>query len=492
MKKIIRAVVATILISQALCCQLDNYTTLAAEPTAGSNSGVIELGSQRELFVDHHMIEKMNDTELVLHRPHDEGIALEFDYPWEGPFCGYVTMIQDGSRYLAYYRGHPKAAADGSVSETTCVAVSADGIKWTKPRLGLFEADGSKENNIILADHAPFSHNFCPMLDRRPGVPADERFKALAGTRKTGLNSFASADGFTWRRTSDKGVITEGAFDSQNVPFYSESEKQYICYFRVFVDKKRRISRTTSPDFVTWSKPVLMEYDQKPIEHLYTNQTSPYFRAPQIYIGIAARFFPGRRVLSEAQAKQVGVHPRYFNDCSDGVLISTRGGNLYNRTFMEGFVRPGIGLENWVSRTNYPALNVIPTGDDTMSLFVNQNYGQPTAHLRRYSLRTDGFVSVHAPYSGGELTTRLFTFTGNELEINFATSAAGEIKVELQDAAGNPIPGFSLSQSTHNIGNEISRKVLWESDAKLSDLAGKSVRLRFQMKDADLYSFGFK
>jgi hypothetical protein len=367
----------------------------------------------------------------------------------------------------------------------TCYAESDDGRQFKKPELGLFAIGGSKANNVILADMAPLSHNFSPLIDRRPGVPIDERYKALAGTAKSGLVAFVSADGLRWRKLREEPVIRKGAFDSQNVAFWSESENQYVSYFRVFKDGFRRISRTTSPDFLEWTAPVLMEYGDRGIEHLYTNQTSPYFRAPHIYVAIAARFFPGRRVLSDAQAKAINVHPKYFNDCSDAILMTTRGGNLYARTFMDGF------LQNWVSRTNYPALNVVPTGEHEMSFYVNQDYGQPTAHARRYSLRVDGFVSVSASSAGGELTTRPFGFSGKELVLNFSTSAAGSIQVEIQDPAGKPLPGYALADAVPTIGNEIDRVAYWQS-SDVGSLVGRPIRLRFVLKDADLYSFRFR
>jgi hypothetical protein len=228
-----------------------------------------------------------------------------------------------------------------------------------------------------------------------------------------------------------------------------------------------------------------------PRYHLYTNQTHPYFRAPHIYIATAARYLPGRKVLSEKQAEAIGVHPRYFGDTSDGVLMTSRGGLQYDCTFTEGFLRPGIGHENWVSRTNYPALNVVQTGPAEMSLYVNQNYGQPTAHLRRYSLRLDGFASVRAPEQGGELVTKPFTFTGKKLLINFATSAAGSVRVEIQEADGKPISGFALEDSVETIGNEIERAVEWKNGDEVSSLAGRRIRLRFVMQDADLYALRF-
>lgn len=452
----------------------------------------IDLESRRELFVDAYLIDKLTNAALELERPHDEGIAFSFDKPWEGAFCGYVTVLRDGPLFRAYYRGLPSSGKDGSAAEVTCCAESQDGRTWTKPQLGLFQVEGSKANNVILAGQRPFSHNFCPMIDPRRGVPADQRYKALAGTGRSGLVAFVSADGLSWKPLRDEPVITAGAFDSQNVPFWSEHEQCFLCYFRVFKDKFRRIARTTSTDLLNWTEPVLMEYGDKAVEHLYTNQTSPYFRAPHLYVGIAARFFPGRQVLTAEQAQAIHVDPGYLKDCSDGVLITTRGGNQYDRTFMEGFLVPGIGVENWVSRTNYPALNIVQTGPHEMSFYANQNYGQPTSHLRRYSLRLDGLASVAAPASGGELLTKPFRFTGQELVFNFMTSAAGGIKVEVQNAAGAPMPGYSLEESVETIGNEIERTVRWKTGTDLSSLAGKTVRLRVTLHDARLYALQFR
>ena len=464
-----------------------------AVPRAGDGEA-LDLGSRRELFLDRLLIERLDGgAALTLERPRDEGIALRFDRPWEGAFCAYATVLRDGPVFRLYYRGRPRSGADGSDAEVTCYAESRDGVEWSRPDLGLFEREGSRANNIVLADLPPFSHNFCPMIDPRPGVPADERYKALAGTRRTGLHAFASEDGLRWRRLGDGPVLTEGAFDSQNVPFWSEHEGRYLCYLRVFVDGVRRVARATSDDFLHWSEPELMGYGDRPVEHLYTNQTSPYFRAPHLYVGIAARFMPGRRVISPEQAEAIGVDPGYFGDCSDAVLLTSRGGDRYDRTFMEGFLVPGIGPENWVSRTNYPALNVVPTGRHEMSFYANQNYGQPTAHLRRYSLRLDGFACVRAPYEGGELVTRPLTFAGDELALNFATSAAGGIRVEIREPDDSgPIPGFALDDAVETIGNEIDRPVRWRAGGDLGSLAGRPVRLRFALKDASRDAMRFR
>jgi hypothetical protein len=465
-------------------------------PSFAKESNYIDIGSNRELFIDYYLIERLDGAHLVLHHPHDEGPVLEFDRPWEGPFCGYCTVIKDQDKYRFYYRGLPQASRDGSSREVTCYAESPNGIHITKPKLNLFSVNGSKSNNVILADAAPVNHNFSPFLDTRPGAPQSERFKALGGTRKSGLIAYISAEGVHWKKLREKPVFTKGIFDSQNVAFWSDSEQCYLCYFRTWTETGyggfRTISRTTSKDFLNWAEPVEMKFGDTLYEHLYTNQTHPYFRAPHIYVAVAARFLPGRQVLNEKQARQLKVNPNYFKDCSDAVLMTSRGGNVYNRTFMEAFIRPGIGLQNWGSRSNYPALNVVRTGTDEMSIYVQHDYAQPSAHLRRYSLRLDGFTSIYAPYKSGSMTTKPFIFTGRKLLLNFATSAPGYIKVEIQNVEGKPVPGYSLNDADELIGNYIEHSASWRSGTDVSSLSNQPIRLHFVMKDANLYSLQFK
>jgi len=456
----------------------------------------VDLGSRLELFVDHFLMEELHNVRLVLHEPKDEGIVFRFDKPWEGPFCGYATVIKEDNQFKLYYRGLPRAGKDGSDAETTCYAESADGIHWTRPEVGIHQVSGTLDNNVILADAAPVTHNFSPFLDTRKGVHPAQKYKALGGTKKSGLIPYISEDGVHWKVLQKKPVITEGHFDSQNVSFWSEEEQLYLCYFRSWTRigerNFRTVSRTYSEDFIHWTDPVKMDFGNTPMEQLYTNQTAPYYRAQHIYVAIAARFMPGRQVLTEEQALQLNVDPGYFKDCSDAVFMTSRGGNRYDRTFMDGFIRPGPGLQNWVSRSNYPALNVVQTGPKEMSLFVNQDYAQPTAHLHRYSMRIDGFTSLHASYEGGEMVTRPFRFTGDTLFLNYATSAAGFVKVQILDAEGKTVKGFELENSNELIGNEIEKAVIWKGDPDLLKLAGRKVRLRFAMKDADLYSIKFR
>jgi len=203
-----------------------------------------------------------------------------------------------------------------------------------------------------------------------------------------------------------------------------------------------------------------------PGEHLYTPCTQPYFRAPHIYFALPTRFMAKRGAAT------------------DILFMSARGSALFDREFTQSFIRPGIGASGWANRANYAAIGIHQTGPAEMSLFLTGG--------RRYTLRLDGIASVNAPLEGGELVTKTLKFAGKQLEINYSTSAAGQMLVELQDAAGKPIPNFTLEDCEPIYGDHISRIAKWKSGTDVSSLTGQPVKVRFVMEDADLYSLRFQ
>jgi len=493
---------------------------LFGAPASHAAAEPLEIGTRLEMFVDDHLISRLSGTRLKLSEPKASGVALKFDAPWDGACSGFATILQDGGKYRMYYVGLPMYDNDEEAGSYVCLAESSDGITWTKPNLGLVEYRGSKENNILFLPNPdePYASNFAPFLDNRPGVPGTERYKAVGGTwHKGGMYVLASQDGIHWRKWREKPVFKNGAFDSQNIVFWSELEQRYVFFFRVFTaisdysnltkwssasGSYRTIAKTTSTDLVSWTESQRMSFGETPLEQFYTNHTHPYFRAPHFYVGMPMRFVPGRRFLSDEKLAALKVVPTYLNittgnhkipnEVSDTVLITSRGGYRYDRTFMEALVRPGTEEGNWVSRNGIAVTGVIQTGPTEMSFFVGQHYAQPTAYLKRFVLRLDGFASVNAPYSGGEMVTKPIVAGGKDLVLNYATSAAGEIRVELQEPDGEPIPGFTLMESVPIVGDSIEQAFKWKFKADLGVLAGKPVRIRFVMKDADLYSIRFR
>ena len=171
--------------------------------------------------------------------------------------------------------------------------------------------------------------------------------------------------------------------------------------------------------------------------------------------------------------------------------MSSRDSKYFDRTFKEAWVRPGLDPDNWHERSVYITRGILQTSPTEMSLYGREHSSLPDVHFLRFSLRTDGFVSINGGHGGGEVLTRPVVFDGRELEVNYSTSAVGSLRVELQDAAGRPIPGFSMDNCPDHFGDKIDGVVKWSSGVILSSLAGSPVRLRFALKDTDLYAFKF-
>lgn len=490
------------------------FATLSA--SAAEAPAPVDIGSRRELMLDDNLVERfVGKAELRLHHPVPQEIVLVHDAPWEGNGSGYHSVFQDADGYRLYYRGWQLQVAEGKLIQphpgVQCLALSPDGIHWTKPDLGLFEFDGSKHNNIVLptgkigAVDADAAH-VAVFKDENPQCPPETRYKAIVRSRgPKGLLPFGSPDGIHWSPLSDGPVITEGAFDSQNLAFWDPIRKEYRAYFRYFREGVRDILTATSPDFLHWSQPTPLEYPGAPKEHLYTNQIKPYYRAPHLFIGFPTRYIDrgwsdSMRALPDPEHRQERsrVNQRYGTAITEGLLMTSRDGVTFHR-WPEAFLRPGPERPGtWLYGHQYIAWHVVETASSLpgapreLSLYAPEGYWMgPGNALRRYTLRLDGFVSVHAPMSGGEIVTKPITFTGNRLLLNFATSAAGSVRVEIQDAQGTPIPGFTLAECPDLFGDAIERPVTWQENHTVRQLAGQPVRLRFVLKDADLYAFQF-
>ena len=457
----------------------------AAEP--------VDIGSRLEPLVDDHLIESLAGVMQVLHEPVRREVVVMHDQPWEGNCCAYHTVFQDGDLYRMYYRGWQSGALSNGIpahDPVVCYAESKDGIHWTKPDLGLFEFRGSKRNNIVRSESTP--EGFAVFKDANPVCPPEYRYKALT-LGKGGLVALGSPDGIHWSMLQEKPVITKGAFDSMNLAFWDSTRQCYVEFHRNFRKGIRDIMTSTSADFLHWSEPVWLEYPGAANEQLYTNGILPYERAPHLYMGFPVRYMASRPA---AYVPYKGVRAD-MNGITDALFMTSRDGLRFHR-WGEALIRPGLQSDCWVTRNNYPAWGLVHTKSDSpeglpeLSLYATEGYYRSgPCRLRRFSVRIDGFVSIRAGSQGGEMVTRPLIFAGETLEINYSTSAAGSVRVEIQDADGRAIPGFSLADCPEIYGDKIDHVVAWKQGSAVGKLAGQTIRLRFVMKDADLFALRF-
>ncbi len=472
---------------------------LADEPKA------IAIGDRRELFVDDFLIDKREGLELRLQTPVPREVVMILDAPWEGTGCGYHTIFRDGAIIRMYYMAgqltNEEGTKMGGRPSVACYAESKDGIHWVKPELGRFEFGGSKENNIIWA--APGLDNFTPFKDPNPDCPPGERYKAV-GAGTGGLLAYKSADGIHWSRLGDKPIITKGAFDTQNNAFWDPVRKQYWCYIRDFHKGIRDIRVSTSADFRDWTEPQMLNYVDSPDEPLYTNQVQPYYRAPHLFVGFPTRYIerpwaPSMKALPdpEHRMKRMKFSPRYGTAVTDGQFMTSRDGHTFHR-WDEAFLHPGPERKhNWLYGDCYQGLGMLempaahPDAPPELSIYSIEDNWKRATRLRRFTVRIDGFVALHARHKRGELITKPLVFRGKKLALNFATSAAGNLRVELRDAAGQPLPGFTLADSDEIFGDALERTVTWKDKTDVSSLTGRPIRLRLVMSEADLFSLRF-
>ncbi len=448
--------------------------SLASEP--------IQIGTRLELFADDFLIEALSgDAALQLQRPEPKEVVLVTDAPWEGNTSAYYTIFQDGDRYRMYYRGShfDEQTRKGAHAEVVCYAESRDGIHWTKPNLGLCEFAGSKENSIVWDGIG--SHCFVAFRDQNPDCPAEARYKGIARGRplgQRGLYIFQSPDGLSWQLMRPDPVITEGAFDSQNLAFWDPHARLYREYHRTFVDGVRAIMTGTSTDYVNWTKPTLLRYPGTEPQQLYTNAVMPYPRAPHILIGFPTRYLP-----QEGQR----VEPTFMVS-RDGVTF---------RRWLEPVIPEDAPEDRGGNRSNYMAWGLLelPDRPSHYSVYATEAYYTgPDSRLRRFEYRKDGFVSVHAGAAGGELLTRPLVLDPamELLAVNFQTHSKGSLRVAVESPDGTPIAGFRLEDCQPLQGDAIRQVVKWRDGADLSLLEGKTVRLRWQLQQADLYSLRFE
>ncbi len=256
-------VIITVIFSTCQAFAVDyNKKELSRKPeveqstvTSKEKPEVHNIGSRLELLVDDYLIKSMTGAiRLKLHRPERKEIVFRTDAPWEGNASSYQSIVYDGRKYLMYYRGghygdHPTESGVAAKplkphAWYLCLAESSDGINWTRTEVGLYkfpwwDANGTTANNIILHPDTPGKNVSTPetavFYDENPDCPPEERYKIVGVGDLKGLGMYVmkSADGIHFSGLSDEPVVTEGAFDSQNIIFWDPGAKAYREYHRI-------------------------------------------------------------------------------------------------------------------------------------------------------------------------------------------------------------------------------------------------------------------
>lgn len=481
----------------------------------------MNIQNRRECFFDDTLINTAETTaEFLLHNPVRKEIALQFDKEWEGDGCGDQCLMHDGEKWRLYYIGRRMnpTERDGAANYYNCVIISLDGIHWERPNLNMFDYFGNSNNNIIDSRNSALHGPLFVFKDTNPGCPESERFKAITCAIGTdALVAYKSADGI---HLGEKVIIDKGGFyDTLTTCFWDNDAKLYRCYTRGYHFPKdydgeltdchdrrsysiriRDITYIESPDFVNWSTPKIIDLGDAEDIELYTNNITPYFRAPHIKVGFPTRYtdrgwtpnYDNLPSPEEREARRTR-EARFGTAITDCAFITSRDGYRFTR-YEDAFMRPGPQEpENWLYGDCYMAYGMIETpsdikgADNELSLYsyTGQWMGGAT-NLVRHTIRTDGFVSLHAGGKKEEkIVTKPFVFEGEKLYANISTSARGYLCFKITATDGTRVKSYEIfgDRTDHPIA-------IAEGD--IAALSGKEVVMEICLRDADIYSFRFE
>lgn len=504
----------TLLLASLACC-------VSGEP--------LSIGGRRQLLFDDRFVERSQGVEFVVHPPRKTGDVVVASEPGL-TLGGYHSAMEHEGVYHLWY-----TAGDGIL-----YARSQDGVTWEKPDLGLGRRDPASDTqppkNLVLGmgvgDVEGPTHGLMVFLD--PNAPQNERFRLVANPKEHQrmVQLFSSADGIHWRLTHRDVIVFRSKkhhLDTQNVIFWDDRLEKYVAYVRRNLrgqgSQGRTVARAESPDLKHFPPaedlPVVMRMDTDHPGHddplrkgvvslvdAYTNATVKYPWAEDAYFMFPSKYYHYGGYLREfREAIPTNAGPL------DVRFAASRDGAGWRRYDRRPFVRLGIRGE-FDSRQLYMVYGVLPAPNGRELYMYYQGTSAlhgwnrderndrlltaagltPTGPgaISRLVLRRDGFVSLRASHRGGQFTTPLLTFRGDRLLLNVDTSAPGELRVEVLDEQGQPIPGYTLYDcDIVHTTNEINRVVTWGGKHSVAGLAGKPIRLRFAMRDVDLYAFQF-
>jgi len=502
-----------------------------------ASAETIDIGDRREVFWDTYLVDSMQGCEFRQHRPQPKEAVLLHDVPWEGKNSWLHTVLKHDDSYRMYYLARNMSFGDALGGHRLlhplyfATAESKDGIVWTRPDLDLVPLEKPARhkdtpNNLIPLDFGGKVRGIkllFPFRDENPACEEGARFKAFSsrvelpdGTH--GLYALKSADGIDWKLMSDKPVLTGCTFDSYNLAFWDPQVQAYRAYVRhrrgeELVTAVRGIMTATSKDFLSWGKLEWLKYDDGDEEHVYNPNVQRYPRAPQLYVGFPLRYVEKPWKWHASTLADPGAAYRKGGGWSGGIgrygsayteprFMFSRNGKSFVRSD-EPFIPARRGC--WAYGDNYVACGLMMTKENwysqranfhEMSFYVVEGYYErdappPPCRVRRYTMRPDGFISIHAGRKGGTFTTKPFVFKGRMLALNCQTAIGGTVHVEILDADGAPYVGFEAEDCWTIYGDHVDTTVFWHGGVDLSKLEGKPIRLSFGLREADLYAMKF-
>lgn len=471
-------------------CAMAALFALALLSSLRASDEIVPLCTEAQVFVDDSMIEA---KEGVVRRAHackklaEPVMVPEESWEQDGDdrrIYVYGTVLRDGETgqfRLWYNRG-----------SHTLLATSDDGVHWDRPRLGVCEFAGSKANNIVLSLlHSP------SVVYREDASDLERRYEMLGFGTKLGRGYYVahSSDGIHWELYPKNPVLPNSdtctlAFDEKTGEFLAFHKR----HWKHRGTNRRLVFLATSRDMQNWSEPELVmapdEIDDAEARaeggrngQFYNMSVFPYGGQ---FLGFVTHF------RYSGPPKRKGPLQSGDDGPIDVQLVHSRDGRKWERCEDRSPVIP-MGPYKYDAGCILGVSNgVVIVGDEMWAYYtaITTTHGgfvpEKEITIARAAWRLDGFVSLDADGANGVVETVALKPAGNRLTVN-VDALAGECRVAVLDAKGEPIPGFGREDCVPIKEDAVRQAVRWKAnDAMPSD---QPIRLCFYLDRAKLYSY---
>ena len=475
----------------------DSPAAVPAEP--------LEIGRAPQFVFDLHVVDatwglkpKGEPVKRVLHQPakHPANPLLTGDDP-----SNLWAVREADGKFRMWYQANVKNSKDGKLKGNYSISVayaeSKDGVHWEKPALDLFP--DAKEwnlarNTVIHHLDSPQCGSGAPQLLELPEKDRHGfRYVMLylgSTAPLNGIRLAGSQDGIHWDEKSDK-CIAKLSSDTHNTLHYDAAHEEYVIFCRskhIYHalgqtkdplsggESRRGMSRMSSKEL--WSEwavhpQTILMPDERDAELGYNYfMAMPVHRHAGIWWGLLAPFLWNDKYASE-------------------IAWSRDGWNFERLPARQHLIE--FGPEGaWDHSMIVCSPRWVEVGDEWWLYYAgfDGSHDKPAARkgaIGLATLRKEGFISQHGPKTGGVVCTRALRWPGGALLVN-ADAHAGEMRVRVSDELRKPIEGFNYDDMPAFTGDKVASQVKWGGKS-LDDLKGKTIRLEFLLKDADLYTF---
>jgi len=378
---------------------------------------------------------------------------------WYSPF-----IIDPGSSKIPVHQRNKVEYPEDSMGEremAICYAVSKDGIEWTKPNLNLVVFNGSKNNNIVWRG----PHGAGILKDKRERDP-QKRYKMIL--KQNVLSVTFSRDGLHWSKAySCKGADAAG--DTHNNIFWAPTLNKYIGITRTWgPGHVRQVGWTSSKDFETWTKTkVVLQGTDRNLQ-VYS---LPTFYYAGVYIGLPA--------IHDQEADRVWTELAWSPNTTEWYRINPGKPFIPNSTTK--------GDYDW--GCVYSAVNPVILQNEIRIYYGGSDgyhFGWRKGAFCLATIRPDGFAGFEPidKVKSTVIVTNSITCTGRSLALSADVYKNGNITVTLIKNKQGTITTSKPVLHTVSDG-----KIEWPDNFVFKTINGEKITLRFELKNAKLYSF---